>query len=194
MLLLLLLFFSFLFIFFFVLPFFPSLLSFFFYQSALTYHSLMRRATSSYFFILAAVCIFYFGSLYLVSRTAVTDEPACFNVAHDDNKAMAQEETEIVIKPEENVFLDDKSTSDKSPVLLNPSTSNQEEQEGYNDDNDNDSTIREAYPTDENINATTATSIVGQPQDEDRANAAIVILCRNNELPAMRRTIREFEE
>ena len=154
----------------------------------------MRRATSSYFFILAAVCIFYFGSLYLVSRTAITDEPACLNIAHDDNKGMAQEETERVITPEEKVFLDDMSTSDKSPLLINPSTSNQKEQEGYNDDNDNDSTIMEAYPTNENINTTTTTPIIGQPQEEDRANAAIVILCRNNELPAMRRTIREFEE
>ncbi|KAI7860529.1 glycolipid 2-alpha-mannosyltransferase-domain-containing protein [Circinella umbellata] len=97
---------------------------------------------------------------------------------------MAQEEFEVIINPEEKVFID-KSTNDKNPVFV----------KSKNQDNDGETTLVVTYPTDENINSTTLTTpTITQPQEADRANAAIVILCRNSELPAMRRTIREFED
>ncbi|KAI8148339.1 glycolipid 2-alpha-mannosyltransferase-domain-containing protein [Fennellomyces sp. T-0311] len=132
----------------------------------------MRRTTSLYFFVLLSLCLFYFGSLYLVSRKS--EHSACYTVQTND-KSMAQEE--VVINPPET------EASNDAPVPIYAAVAPELPK-------DNSNTVAtepvEPQPTYIVKNLTT-------PGDT-RANAVIVILVRNNELRPMRRTIREFED
>lgn len=127
---------------------------------------LMRRNATTYFTILSSLCLFYFGSLYIVSHTsskntATLVSSSCYSIMHGDN-GLNKDPTSIHGDNQHQSILDHANNTPSASLLPNESSTTQP------------------------ITNTTSTS--------ERANAVIVILCRNNELNAMRRTMREFEE
>ncbi|CDS03762.1 hypothetical protein LRAMOSA01163 [Lichtheimia ramosa] len=126
----------------------------------------MRRNATTYFTILSSLCLFYFGSLYIVSHTsskntATLVSSSCYSIMHGDN-GLNKDPTSIHGDNQHQSILDHANNTPSASLLPNESSTTQP------------------------ITNTTSTS--------ERANAVIVILCRNNELNAMRRTMREFED
>lgn len=144
----------------------------------------MRRNITTYFTILLASCIFYFGSLYIVSRTssntATSVSSSCYSVMHASNELDAQSIQENNQHQSSGPILD--HTNDTPRPSLSEST--------HTPWLPPNSTLQiepsTSLSTTQHVTSTISTS--------KRANAVIVILCRNNELNAMRRTLREFEE
>lgn len=134
----------------------------------------MRRSSISYFILLTGVCVFYFGSLWLASRSS-SNGGSCFSIVQNEQKGYLNQE-EQYMKTDNNKQADVTHGEDLNTDL---SYSSCRLYPGI------DVNTQRNNPLNETLLSTNTTR---------KANAVIVILCRNSELVPMRRTIREFEE
>lgn len=145
----------------------PSFLYFFSYSHS--YLDLrMRRGSASYICILLTVGLVYFGSLYITAR--LSGSTTCFSIFQKEKThSMPRDESQAVVAyppVPEPIVVTSVAACPPAPSLA-PSA---------------------AKPI-----STSQPASIAAP-GKKQANAVIVILCRNSELLAMRRTMREFEE
>lgn len=135
----------------------------------------MRRGNASYICILVTIALVYFGSLYITAR--LSGSTTCFSIFHkEDDQQMQSVSRETQQQQQQQQEEEAVVVCPPAPepiVVKSPA----------------------ACPSTQPLSASpSSNSTTASPDEVNRANAVIVILCRNSELLPMRRTMREFEE
>lgn len=134
----------------------------------------MRRGNASYICILVTIALVYFGSLYITAR--LSGSTTCFSIFHkedDQHMQSVSRETQQQQQQQEEEAVVVCPPAPEPIVVKSPA----------------------ACPSTQPPSASpSSNSTTASPDEVNRANAVIVILCRNSELLPMRRTMRELEE